>query len=488
MAQIIIFTGVQDLIPFRTMGAYQVAHRLRENGYTVQVVEYFPQIKNHNFNILLKILNKFVNEDTLWIGFSSTFITNNSADSRIFTDSEADIIKDLVHNVAPKCRFVIGGAKSYLRNSSKLFDTYIEGYADASVIRFTKWLQGKDPFFQFTKEGDILAVVNDPKASTYDFTNSTFKWHPSDFIDSGEGLPIEISRGCIFKCGFCSFPLNGKNKLDYIRNSEVLVEQFIENYNNYGTTNYVFVDDTHNDSSEKLTVLYEQVYSKLPFKINFATYLRLDLLAAKPWTIKLLKDSGIRLAYFGIESLNEASNRSIGKGISKEKIIRTLDQIHNEWGDDVITFGNFIVGLPHDSIETVTEWMEILLDDKFKIDALKVNPLILDLNRLKNYPWDSEFLKDPAKHGYTFNDQGWVNNTGMSRSDAIKLVNKYSQLLEKKQKTPGKILWSDTVGLAGLNYSWDEVRNTFKHTRNPDEDIHKRLTERIARYVDNLLS
>jgi radical SAM superfamily enzyme YgiQ (UPF0313 family) len=34
-------------------------------------------------------------------------------------------------------------------------------------------------------------------------------------VGGAKVLPIEIARGCIFKCKFCSYPLNGKQNLDF---------------------------------------------------------------------------------------------------------------------------------------------------------------------------------------------------------------------------------------------------------------------------------
>jgi hypothetical protein len=272
MAQIIIFTGVGFSIPFRSIGAYQIANQLRNNGYTVQVVEYFPQILKIGFDKFLSILDRHVDEGTIWIGFSTTFLTPAMASSQtLFTKEQTEKIKNLVSSKKSKCRFVSGGAKAFKRDSGELFDTYIEGYADTSVINFTKWCEDKNPFFKYTVEDGCVIVNDDITASTFNFSTDKFSWHQSDAIDYREGLPIEISRGCIFRCNFCSFPLNGKKKLDYLKETEILKNQFLKNYERYRTTNYVYLDDTHNDSVEKLEILYDNVYSKLPFKINFVT-------------------------------------------------------------------------------------------------------------------------------------------------------------------------------------------------------------------------
>ena len=40
------------------------------------------------------------------------------------------------------------------------------------------------------------------------------RFEKNDFILPGESLPLELSRGCIFKCRFCQYPNIGKDKDD----------------------------------------------------------------------------------------------------------------------------------------------------------------------------------------------------------------------------------------------------------------------------------
>ena len=88
MANVIIFTGTSRTDPTKTydkqdqaaavltrpLGAYQIANILRNQGYTVQVVDrYHWLIRNRPQDLWFNIISKFVGEDTLWIGWSNTF-------------------------------------------------------------------------------------------------------------------------------------------------------------------------------------------------------------------------------------------------------------------------------------------------------------------------------------------------------------------------------------------------------------------------------
>ena len=67
----LIFTEVMNASTIsRGMGAYRIATEIRKAGYTCQVIEYFTSFNEIEMD---KIMSSFIGEDTLIVGFSSTF-------------------------------------------------------------------------------------------------------------------------------------------------------------------------------------------------------------------------------------------------------------------------------------------------------------------------------------------------------------------------------------------------------------------------------
>ena len=474
---ILIFTGMASDIWFRPIGAYRIATELRNQGYTVQVVDLFPLIVNHKRGLFKKFIETFVGPETLWVGFSSTFFYSLQkmkeapgkgdgkrqleTQSGLPEDEDLPELRQTIMDRNPNCKLVMGGGKAPMRGTN-IIDIYVEGYADTSVIKMTKYLEGKNPFFQFRKnEDNSISVVDDPKASHFDFVNSSTVWHPSDHIFPGEALPIEISRGCIFNCSFCAYPLNGKKKLDYMRDTGLLREEFQRNYDLYGTTEYVFMDDTHNDSVDKLEQLYDEVYSRLKFKVRFTTYLRLDLLAAKPHTIDLLHASGLRGAFFGIESLNYQSSKTIGKGLRPERAVETLHKVREVWGNDVATGVSFIVGLPHDTEETVNKWLTQATDVNFPNDSITIFPLYMPYVANDRRLWKSDIESNPEKYGYSYPEPLqypglWENKiTGLNAKRAQEIAEHYLAAATKNnKKKPSHFI---IPGLLNLGYKYEDI-------------------------------
>jgi radical SAM superfamily enzyme YgiQ (UPF0313 family) len=437
---VLIFTDCSGTIFSRAAGAYRIATELRNNGYTVQVVDHFLLA---GLQTTLDLVDKFVGPSTLFVGFSTTFMNPGEMHlkeavkdtSTVFkvngvktnqitapamisvnlplTRSDLQVIRDRILSKSPNAKLVMGGAKTEYRAKDQVqIDTYLSGYADTSVVEYVKYLDGKNPFFQFktTPDGRML-IDHDVMAANFDFKHSTIEYQESDFISPGEVLPIEISRGCIFKCKFCAFVLTGKKRTDHLKDREVLYSELMRNYEKFGTTKYLFSDDTYNDSVAKLEY-FAETFRKLPFKIEYAAYLRHDLIATFPEMADLLMESGIKSAIFGLETLNHTAGKIVGKGMDPKKIKEMLLWLRNEkgWAKNILMTSGFMVGLPTESQETVMSWAEELWDPTYPLDSFIFSPLTIypDTNRIGK----SEFEKEYEKYGYWFDlavSSGWIN-------------------------------------------------------------------------------
>jgi radical SAM superfamily enzyme YgiQ (UPF0313 family) len=251
-------------------------------------------------------LSKLIGPETLAIGVSTSFFYNANTKkkfisaSRTFETVIPDYIRSLLERIKRenKIKIIAGGANSYQIKNDDLFDTVMHGYSEQTVVNYLNSLKsGKKNIYP--KIGTTEYI--DGSMDHFDIETLEHRWDKDDCVLESETLPIEISRGCIFKCKFCSYPLNGKKKFDYLRDPERIKQELIYNYENFKTTNYFFTDDTFNDSTFKLEQLHK-VITELPFNIKFVTYLRLDLLYAHPEQINMLYEMGLGSAFFGIES------------------------------------------------------------------------------------------------------------------------------------------------------------------------------------------
>ena len=67
--------------------------------------------------------------------------------------------------------------------------------------------------------------------------------------------PIEIARGCIFKCAFAFFDLIGKRKGDWTKTEDTIYNEMMYNFEKFGTMQYMVSDELVNESVEKVQML-----------------------------------------------------------------------------------------------------------------------------------------------------------------------------------------------------------------------------------------
>jgi hypothetical protein len=447
----ILFYGNSTQNGNKYAGTFRIASELRTNGYNVQTIDltafqgFDDDLKN--------ILKNLITDKTLWIGISTTFLhsifkfpyyrTQKTFDVRFAKYPDIDKqIKEFVNfvkEINPKTKLIAGGSRKFMLEQFgfKVF----KFYSDSEIIEFTKWCEGKN------KKPRLDFFSNNIEGSEYSqFHTSQNIFTADDIINLNESMPLEVSRGCIFRCKFCSFPMNGKTKGDWIKKSSVLFDELVRNYNELGITQYTFSDDTYNDSVDKVKRLHDEVFSRLPFKINFTTYLRLDLLIRFPETVEYLVNSGLKSAVFGIETINHESGKLIGKGLDPKIQFQFIEEIKKKEFKDIMTYSGFIMGLPKDTLDNLGEFEEFIFSDKNKLDFIMVNTLSIAppefaAGARTSY---SEFDIDYAKYGYTcwedvgdnpFTEIKWKNkNTGLTSEIVYEFSVRMNEKVSKSEK------------------------------------------------------
>jgi hypothetical protein len=417
---ILLADASEPVLMTKTFGVYKVAHELRRAGFECAVIHHLHVFEYEEIKHMLSYL---ISNKTLFVGFSTFFYHPCQTDqfyNSVLTDRQwssdavasagpmlphgAEFNTDLVAHIKsinPQCVTVLGGPNAVDKKHNRMFDYVVVGYADLSAVNLAQHLLDGTPLEKSYRSLWGFTVVNDAKASGFDFGDSTMCYEEHDAILPGETMQIEVSRGCIFQCAYCSFPLNGKHKLDFIRSEQRLREEFMHNYERWGVTRYMFLDDTFNDSVDKCALM-QKVAESLPFKLEYWAYIRLDLVAAHPETAEMLIRSGLRAATFGIETWHKKAGATVGKGAPQDRQIATLHRLKELAGNKIMMQANFIVGLPHEPPTSVLKTFQFLTSDNNPIDSWTFIPFALENARNSNHGGDfSKIALDPEKYGYT---------------------------------------------------------------------------------------
>jgi radical SAM superfamily enzyme YgiQ (UPF0313 family) len=253
----------------------------------------------------------------------------------------------------------------------------------------------------------------------------------------GETLPIELARGCIFKCKFCSYPLLGKKKGTYLRDFTQVKDEMIQAWENNKVDTYYITDDTFNDDNDKIEELHK-VFTSLPFKLKFSCYLRIDLLNRFPHQAKLLQEMGLIGTFFGIETLQPDSAKAIGKGLHPNKVIDRLYWLNEEWNNKVNIESGFILGLPHDSLSYFNELISWAMKEDNPIHSIRFYPLSIVNNKNEELDrYSSEFSLNHQAYGYTFEGNSWQLRKKLSFDMCKDISDKFNKLREPRNKYAG---------------------------------------------------
>lgn len=461
MADLILWNsneqGSQDYrVPVRPAGPHQLAHWLTLHGYNVKVIDFCNLL---SVDELLTITSKYITTNTVAIGVSTTFWKLNYSDGL----GEPDWVMTARARLSSKnIKWILGGANSQQKNLKYDWIKF-HGLAEDSLLKF---MDESTRQLKFRKQFDIKNLESIFLDNLY--------------IQSTETLPIELSRGCQFKCSFCRYPLLGKKKNTYLRDFSLIEKEFIENYERYGVTKYFFLDDTFNESDEKVDAL-ANIAQRLPFKLKWFGHTRLDLMGSKPHTVDLLKQSGLKSSFFGIESFNLNASKIVGKGWNGVHGKDFILKVKEAWGKDISFHLGFIAGLTGEKISDIYETHEWCIAND--IPSWKFNSL--KMNKDSDYVVKSEFDLNYHNYGYRFPDDSrpdYWENDDWNYDIASDLS---TELLYDAHKYVRFTSWG--LGeVSSLGYDVDTLINT-KRKDMDWADLRHRTDMFIQRYVESSL-
>ena len=470
---VVLFTGMTGRFwNAKPLGAYRVATELRKHGYSVKVVDFISNWLSEPTEFF-KLLNLVIGPNTLFIGFSGTFFSSRNITSKIKNysdffgqwsiwpteDARMNLYLKHIKKTFPHVKTVYGGISqpSQLNLVSKYVDFVVGGLADVTVIELASHLSKKTSLKYMIGANGGKIISHDTKALSFNFPESKVEYQDEDHIFPGEILPLETSRGCLFKCSFCAFPLIGRKKGDpeYHKHIDAMADELKNNYKNHQINTYMIVDDTFNETTNKIEAMLK-ARDKSGVDIKFSAYIRADLLIRFPEQIKLLNELGMVSAFFGIESLHRPSAMAIGKSTHPDKIKDLFYKLKQDWsGDELKILGSFIIGLPEDTPETLGTWLPWIENSECPIDMLNINPLYLS--------GTSELALNPEKYGYTIiNEKNEWRNRYWTFDDA----KKYCNDLQNKYWNAGRlrIAGYDFMGLKNIGLSDNELYNNTLNT------------------------
>lgn len=381
-------TGVYSQPP---LGLALIAAVLEREGYQVTVVE------ANAFKLRPEDVVQQVNEADI-VGLTAMTPTINSAIA---------IAKQL-KKAHPNLSIVLGGAHATLLPEETMaavpeIDIIVRGEAEQTIIDLLPALGNRDslgniPGITYRNDDEI---VNNPSVSQYTNLDSlpflayhllpwkTYKPHPPH----GRALPfaaIITSRGCPYRCSYCSKPVFGSKFRG--QSPERVVDEVAYLQKQFGIKEFAFYDDVFTLDKKRAYAIADEII-KRDLKIHWTCETRVNLVDRD--LLHHIKQAGCYSIAYGIESGSEEILNTLDKDISLKQIEEAA-RISREVG--LQTIGYFMIGSPGESPETIKQTIQFA--KKLKLDfaqfsvttpfpGTKLYSLYSDGKKINNIPWES---------------------------------------------------------------------------------------------------
>jgi radical SAM superfamily enzyme YgiQ (UPF0313 family) len=240
--------------------------------------------------------------------------------------------------------------KAYEKNGS--FDI-----ADLKNIKGIAFKDGKDVIF--TKPRPFIADIDSIPFPARDLLK--MKEHyiniKSTFAKLGVYGQMLTSRGCPYRCVFCSSSALWKNTR--FHSARYVVDEIKEIYNTYGVDGIMLYDDLFIANKKRVEEIVRLLKEEgLLGKISFFASARANLVDEK--TCELMKGMGIKNVGFGLESGSEKILKYLKVGTITVAQNREAIRLCSEAG--LKTQGYFIIGSPEETEEDIMQTLELIRD------------------------------------------------------------------------------------------------------------------------------
>ena len=211
-----------------------------------------------------------------------------------------------------------------------------------------------------------------PAYHLFKMENYTNLQPATDHVDGARSFSILTSRGCPYRCTFCSqsiMPIKWRS-----RSPESVLAEWRHLVEDLGAEEIGILDDSANIRVKRLeelaTLLIENDLNHVPW--IFVNGIRANL--ASKELLALLKEAGLKRTAFGVESGDPEILKSIDKKVDHDTI-RWAFQNAKDVGLETIAF--LIIGLPGETRETMQRTIDF---------AIELDPLIANFSMMTPYP------------------------------------------------------------------------------------------------------
>ncbi|MFW9913260.1 MAG: B12-binding domain-containing radical SAM protein [Candidatus Thorarchaeota archaeon] len=290
----------------------------------------------------------------------------------------------VVKDCDPDCNVVVGGAHAsfsddlILRDAPQI-DFVVRGEGERVMLELLERI-GADQFdkvkgITYRSKSNMQRNPSPPPIGDLD----ALPFPAYDLMEMNQYLqgPIRVgtmisSRGCPYKCTFCSSSRSSGKKWRG-RSAENVVEEIELLVKNYKINELEFLDDLFCYDPMRVKQICDLMRAR-NISLNWTCSVRADILSNNPLMAKGLREAGCRSVYIGVESGKQRVLDLMRKGITLQQVWRSNEIAKRAKLERIFSF---VLGYPG---ETQEEAMSTILM------ACRLNPEIAQFTICTPYP------------------------------------------------------------------------------------------------------
>jgi len=395
------------------------------------------------------------------VGISSTFY---------LTWKEVGRLAKRLRGVDPDMEIVLGGAFANAMTQGSGtpadFETPMKRYGIRHVLHaFNSEIDLRDLILAHKAHKAVDAVHNlCTLENGKNFTGTTVQWN-NPLLDEipptwdelelpflNHTIQIRTASGCPFSCAFCSYPTTAGAwktvKSDTVRAHLDSVMRIP------GIKNIIFIDDTFNVPPHRFKELIK-IFADYPFE--WFSFLRVQY--ADEEVIRMMKDSGCRGVYLGIESASDAVLKNMNKRARKADFARGVNLLNKY---DIDYLAAFVLGFPGETEETIQENVDFISDNGVRYYSLK-----------EFYYMEHTQVHDKREeYGLTGMGAKWAHDTMSYERAADIKIDLFQSIGNSTHVDPDTSLWH-------MAYLYDRG-HSFAEIRALQDEINTEIKAQIA--------
>ncbi len=382
--------------PQTPMGLALIAAVLEKEGHQVTVVD---------ANVLglqpEEIVYRVTDADV--VGLTAMTPTVNTAAS----------IAHYIKQANSNSTVILGGAHAILLPEETLatipeVDVIVRGEGEETIIDLLRALEHKQPLskiqgISYRRDGKVIST--DARSAIVDLDSLPFlayhllpmrgyRPHPPH----GRALPfaaIITSRGCPYRCSYCSKPVFGDNYRG--QSSKRVVDEIAYHKRKFGIKEFAFYDDVFTLDKQRAYAIADEIIER-GLKIDWTCETRVNLVDKE--LLRYLKQAGCYSIAYGIESGSQEIVNTLNKDITLEQAEEAVS-LSREVG--LQTIGYFMIGSPGESPETIRQTIQFAKNLKLDfaqfsitipLPGAKLYKLYIDGRKGESIPWESFVYAD----------------------------------------------------------------------------------------------